>query len=419
MKSSSNLDNSEALTSFLILDHLEKAGVSLSVRNQLAQELGEKGLFQSLLTSEGKTAISSYQDLRSQIPTSKEPILRNIMYNQYQINKQRMHNKQEVNTLIAEVQQKFNVIDYKSRRKQLKRRRNSKRGYVPRMDYPVEIFTNYWNKYKSMFGHARKEQDPDDPINGSPVYNLMYDKSGRQVISAADDGIIKIWSTANGELVNSFIGHASDINAMTLSECGTYLASCSNDGIVRIWHLESGVPIAVFKDHAGVVCSLNFFSVPVYVKGERRLKRGLASASDDGTIKIYFEDDFVNNNGVFQRNQKHLTLKVESSAANKGFSSIEFHPEGFIAAGTNWGSIVIWDKLSELEKKSSDRDRGRIVKNEHSKDCHLTLWNKEGTMLLSASFDGTAKVWPWNSGNFDANRTMSSIFIFDGELGRV
>ena len=59
--------------------------------------------------------------------------------------------------------------------------------------------------------------------------------------------IIKIWSTANGELVNSFIGHSSDINATALSECGTYLASCSNDGIVRIWHLESGVyPMKIF-----------------------------------------------------------------------------------------------------------------------------------------------------------------------------
>jgi len=38
---------------------------------------------------------------------------------------------------------------------------------------------------------------------------------------------------------------------------------------------------------------------------------------------------------------------------------------------------------------------------------------------LSASFDGTAKVWPWNSVNFEANKNMSSIFIFDGELGRV
>jgi len=39
--------------------------------------------------------------------------------------------------------------------------------------------------------------------------------------------------------------------------------------------------------------------------------------------------------------------------------------------------------------------------------------------LLSASFDGTAKVWPWNSESFEANRHMTSIFIFDGELGKV
>jgi len=39
MKSSSNLENADALTNFLILDHLEKAGVSLDVRNQLAKEV--------------------------------------------------------------------------------------------------------------------------------------------------------------------------------------------------------------------------------------------------------------------------------------------------------------------------------------------------------------------------------------------
>jgi len=39
MKSNANSDNIEALTFFLILDHLEKAGVSLEVRNILAKEV--------------------------------------------------------------------------------------------------------------------------------------------------------------------------------------------------------------------------------------------------------------------------------------------------------------------------------------------------------------------------------------------
>ena len=39
--------------------------------------------------------------------------------------------------------------------------------------------------------------------------------------------------------------------------------------------------------------------------------------------------------------------------------------------------------------------------------------------LLSASFDGTAKIWPWNSNNFEANRDMKTLFVFEGELGKV
>lgn len=38
--------------------------------------------------------------------------------------------------------------------------------------------------------------------------------------------------------------------------------------------------------------------------------------------------------------------------------------------------------------------------------------------LLSASFDGTAKIWPWNSNNFEANRDMKTLFVFEGELGK-
>jgi WD40 repeat protein len=81
--------------------------------------------------------------------------------------------------------------------------------------------------------------------------------------------------------------------------------------------------------------------VPVYNNGVKTVKKGLASASEDGTIKIYFEEDFsellysgyieliviVNNGGLKMDKQKHLTLKVEGNHS-KGFSSIEFHPDG-------------------------------------------------------------------------------------------
>lgn len=99
----------------------------------------------------------------------------------------------------------------------------------------------------------------------------------------------------------------------------------------------------------------------------------------------------MNNEGVLKPKQKHLTLKIEHvNKESKGFSSIEFHPDGmsinflsikdgigYMAAGTSGGSIIIWNKLPEIDPKKIDKHR--IIKNEHLKDCHLTLWNKEGT----------------------------------------
>ena len=48
----------------------------------------------------------------------------------------------------------------------------------------------------------------------------------------------------------------------------------------------------MFKDHQGVVCSLNFFKVTSGNKDSGVYKSGLASASDDGTVQIYYEENY-------------------------------------------------------------------------------------------------------------------------------
>jgi len=96
-----------------------------------------------------------------------------MVFNQYQISKQKLASKQEVDHIIQEIQKKFNIFDYKSRREFLRKRSKNKRGSRSTSEYPVEIFTHYWNKFKSMFGHAKKEQDPDDPI--SKIINVYLE----------------------------------------------------------------------------------------------------------------------------------------------------------------------------------------------------------------------------------------------------
>lgn len=50
---------------------------------------------------------------------------------------------------------------------------------------------------------------------------------------------------------------------------------------------------------------------------------------------------------------------------------------GYIAAGTTTGELYIWNKNKDKELLD---ERNRIIYDEHRKDCHLTIWNEEGTM---------------------------------------
>ena len=67
-------------------------------------------------------------------------------------------------------QKKYDIFDRRKRRDRLKRINFGRKGHIPPRDFPSEIFTQYWNKLKSIFGHMRKELDPDDPISKLIIY---------------------------------------------------------------------------------------------------------------------------------------------------------------------------------------------------------------------------------------------------------
>ena len=37
----------------------------------------------------------------------------------------------------------------------------------------------------------------------------------------------------------------------------------------------------------------------------------------------------------------------------------------------------------------------RIILRGHINECHLTVWNFDGSKLITASKDGTARIWEW------------------------
>jgi len=63
----------------------------------------------------------------------------------------------------------------------------------------------------------------------SSIFNVAFDKSGRFIISGADDGIIKIWDRESLTLQASLHGHQDFITDIDISKCNKFIATSGND----------------------------------------------------------------------------------------------------------------------------------------------------------------------------------------------
>jgi len=94
----------------------------------------------------------------------------------------RLNIQEARNGIIEKVRPWFQRMNPKSRDRT--NRRNEKKD-----NFPKGLFIHSFQKLKSVFGHKSLEEEFEDyDFLTSPVYNLLFDKTGKIIITADDDG---------------------------------------------------------------------------------------------------------------------------------------------------------------------------------------------------------------------------------------
>jgi len=174
--------------------------------------------------------------------------------------------------------------------------------------------------------------------------------------------VVEKWS----ECLQTLKSHSSWVNSVAFSQDSTRLASASDDGTVRIWDAHGGECLHTLEGHSSWVRSV------VFSHDSGRL----ASASHDRTVRIWD----ANSGECLQR------LKGHSSGVN----SVAFsHNSIRLASASHDGIVQIWD--------ASNSEYLQTLKG-HNSGVNSVAFSHDSTWLASALDDGTVRIWDASSG---------------------
>lgn len=195
------------------------------------------------------------------------------------------------------------------------------------------------------------------------LYALSYDGS----VLAASKRTIQIYDTSSGIKLFSFEGHLMQIRTIAFASNSRLLASGSNDGTIKIWSLESGQCLQNLKGHRLPVLCLAFSDESDII----------VSGSQDGTVAIWdASHPLKNERGEPQPEEKSPDRVTALTMTDDG---------QMVAVGFQYSKIHLYDR-----RKGED---SQILDGYHQDQITDIHFLKKGNALVSASLDGTVRLW--------------------------
>jgi serine/threonine protein kinase/dipeptidyl aminopeptidase/acylaminoacyl peptidase len=262
------------------------------------------------------------------------------------------------------------------------------------------------------------------------VYTITFSPDGKQLASAGNDRVIRIWDVVTGQLLRTFTGHEDSVTRIQFSADGRQLLS-SGDMTVRLWDVATSSEIRTFTGHTDVVYFASFSPD----------NRRIASSSADRTIRLWDTASgqeirtftgHTNNiySAVFSADGSELMTASEDSTVrfwdvSQGtqlrsilFASpvkqAVYSPDGrLFAVGTFDATAYIMERNSGLERQ---------ILRGHSFGVYGLAFSPDGRLLLTGSRDTTARLWQVSTGEelrtFSAHddQTRTVAFSPDGKL---
>lgn len=254
---------------------------------------------------------------------------------------------------------------------------------------------------------------------GTSLNAIAVTANGSHVLTADDDGKIRMWNTGNGVNERTLEGGGKGVQALAVSKNNVLLASGGADHLVRIFTLNDGKLLATVKA-PGRVRSLAFApnnqtlaaacgpaeGVGVLQTWNVVFNPGQPAPADFGKPMQTYADAgavgdiaFDNKENYFYSGSSNKPIQVWKVAADtpvKNFPHpnivdvVAFHPTSAqLATGCHDGRVRLFD----VAKGTMVREIAAHVTQPQPSAVYCLAWSADGKQLVSGSYDRSLKLW--------------------------
>jgi WD40 repeat protein len=203
--------------------------------------------------------------------------------------------------------------------------------------------------------------------HGETIRAVAVAPDGSWLVSAGQDGMVRIWDAATGREQATLVGHTGLTVAVAIAPDGTWLATGSVNRTVQVWEADTGTKRAALTGHTGWVQA-----VAIAPDGS-----WLVSAGQDQTVRIW---DVAT--GREQAAMTGHTHWVEAVAIS---------PDGsWLATGSRDRTVVIWDVATRQRRATLTGHLGGV--------SAVAVAPDGSWLATSGGIDGTVRIWdvaPW------------------------
>lgn len=240
-------------------------------------------------------------------------------------------------------------------------------GLTIALSLPSASWAQNWAAIKTLEGHT------------GAVVDAAFSPDGTKIVTASWDKTARIWDTATGRTIAILPGHSTIEWHAVFSPDGTRVATASyDDNCARIWDVATGRAL-VTLEHAKGVPIPDGETIPDIFK------------TPDGKMRNFVLDVAFSHDGTRVLTRASDNVRVWDAVTGRSITTLEgdtasavFSPRGNRVATVSEKTATIWDAAT---------GQAAAILNGHTGSIRSVAFSANGAWVVTASEDGTARVW--------------------------